>query len=374
MLVGAHALDQVAEALHQHAAGQHVAQRGDVLAVAVGLIEGLGEAVTYQQGEVGVLTAQGGVGVGVAVDRVDALHVLGHHVAVGVHAEGAHLVAVLLGAVDQLGLVDHVGDVLKDGGGQLHPHADVHLVVEQFQPQLLALVGEPLSARAAGRGDKPFAGDFLPTGQSQAEAAVGLGDVLHRGVEAELQHVLESLIDVLEDAQVVLGAQVLATGLEQVQIVAQCLPGQSLGLVALGGEDLGGGPVGDVDGVHVVDEVHDHLGVHKVGEPAAELGGKVELSVGEGACAAKAAHGVAYGTVDALADLARHNGAAAVVDIPALVQGQHLQVRTAVGQLVGGKDARLAAAQNHYVIHGIHGSSPYIFFCFGGKKPRSYRI
>jgi hypothetical protein len=63
-----------------------------------------------------------------------------------------------------------------------------------------------------------------------------------------------------------------------------------------------------------------------------------------------------------------------VVDIPALVQGQHLQVRTAVGQLVGGKDARLAAAQDHYVIHGIHGSSPYIFFCFGGKKPRSYRI
>ena len=39
----------------------------------------------------------------------------------------------LLGAVDQLGLVHHVGDVLKDGGGQLHPHADVHLVVEQLQ-------------------------------------------------------------------------------------------------------------------------------------------------------------------------------------------------------------------------------------------------
>ena len=264
--------------------------------------------------------------------------------------------------------------MLKDGGGQLHPHADVHLVVEQLQPQLLALVGEPLGARAAGGGDKPLAGDFLPTGQSQAEAAVGLGDVLHRGVEAELQHVLESLIDILEDAQVVLGAQVLAPGLKQVQVIAQGLSGQSLGLVALGGENLGGGPVGDVDGVHVVDEVHDHLGVHKVGEPAAELGGKVELSVGESACAAKAAHGVAYGTVDAFADLARHNGAAAVVDIPALVQGQHLQVGTAVGQLVGGKDARLAAAQDHYVIHGIHGSSPYIFFCFGGKKPRSYRI
>ena len=92
--------------------------------------------------------------------------------AVGVHAEGAHLVAVLLGAVDQLGLVHHVGDVLKDGGGQLHPHADVHLVVEQLQPQVLALVGEPLGPGAAGGGDEPAAGDLVPLGQGQAVAPV----------------------------------------------------------------------------------------------------------------------------------------------------------------------------------------------------------
>ena len=62
-----------------------------------------GEAVADQQGKIGVLASQGGVGVGVAVDGVDPLHVLRHHMAIGVHAEGAHLVAVLLGAVDQLG-------------------------------------------------------------------------------------------------------------------------------------------------------------------------------------------------------------------------------------------------------------------------------
>ena len=44
VLVGADALHQVPEALDQHAAGQHVGQGGDVLAVAVGLVEGLGEA------------------------------------------------------------------------------------------------------------------------------------------------------------------------------------------------------------------------------------------------------------------------------------------------------------------------------------------
>ena len=174
------------------------------------------------------------------------------------------------------------------------------------------------------------------------------------GVEAELQLVLQALVNILQDAQVVLGAQVLAAGLKQVQVVAQGLPSQGLGLRGLGGEALGGGAVEHVDGVYVLDELHHCAWVHKVGEPAAELGGKVELPVGEGARPAEAAHGVAHGTVDALLHLARHNGAAAVVDVLSLVQGQHLQARAAVGQLVGGKDARLAAAQNDDVVHGIH--------------------
>ena len=131
MFIGAHALHQIAEALDEHAACQHVGQGGDVLAVAVGLVKGLGEAVGHQKGEIGVLAAQLGVGVGVAVDGVDALHVLRHHVAVGIHAEGAHLIPVPFGAVDKLGLVDYVSDVLKDLGGQLHPYADIHLVVDE---------------------------------------------------------------------------------------------------------------------------------------------------------------------------------------------------------------------------------------------------
>ena len=67
--------------------------------------------------------------------------------------------------------------------------------------------------------------------------------------------------------------------------------------------------------------------VHEVGEPAAEGGGEVVLAVGEGARPAEAAHGVAHLAVDALLHLARHDGAAAVVDIRALVQGQHPERR-----------------------------------------------
>ena len=53
----------------------------------------------------------------------------------------------------------------------------------------------------------------------------------------------------------------------------------------------------------------------KVGEPAPEGGGEVELAVGEGARAAEAAHGVAHVAVDAALHLAGDDGAAAVVDV-----------------------------------------------------------
>ena len=298
-----------------------------MLAVAVGLVKGLGEAVGHQKGEIGVLAAQLGVGVGVAVDGVDALHVLRHHVAVGIHAEGAHLIPVPFGAVDKLGLVDYVSDVLKDLGGQLHPYADIHLVVDEVDAKALALLGEPFGAGAAGGGDEPAAGELLTLAQGQAEILALPGDVGDGGVEPELQLVLQPLIDVLEDAQIVLCAQVLAPGLEQMQVIGQRPALQGPGLGGGGGEALGGGAVGHVDGVHIVDQLHHLPGVHEVGEPAAELGGEVELSVREGPGPAEAAHGVAHRAVDALLHLARHDGAAAAVDVAPLLQDHHLQLR-----------------------------------------------
>ena len=325
-----------------------------MLAIAVGLVKGLGEPVGDQQGEVGIFRTEGGVGVGVAVHRVDALHILGHHVAVWIHAEGAHAVAVLLGAVDQLGLVDHIGDVLKDGGGQLHPDADVHLVVQQLQPQGLALVGEPLRPGPSRRGDEVFAPHLAPLGQEEPVAVLRLLNGGYLRMEGKLQLVRQPLIDVGEDAQIVLSAQVLAPGLKEVEIVGQGLAGQLPGRLALGGEYLGGGPVGHIDGVHIVDELHHMGGLHKVGKPAAELGGEVEFPVGESPGPAEAAHGMAHGTADALLHLPRHDGAAAAVDVRPLVQGQHLQLGMEMGQLIGGENACLPTAQDHSVVIGVH--------------------
>ena len=90
--------------------------------------------------------------------------------------------------------------MFKDGGGQLHPDADVDLVVDEGDAQVLALVGEPLGAGAARRGNEALTGDLLSLGQGEPEALRGLGDVFHGGVETEFQFILQALINIGEDA------------------------------------------------------------------------------------------------------------------------------------------------------------------------------
>ena len=158
--VGAAAVDQVAEALDQDAAAQHVGQRSDPLAILIRLTERRREFVADQQGEVGVLAAQGRIGVAVSVDRDDPVGVFCDDIAVRIHAEGPDRVLVQLGAVMQLGFIDGVGDLLEDDGRQFDPDPDVDLVVDQVAAQPAALLAEPLGAGAAGRDDQVAAGKF----------------------------------------------------------------------------------------------------------------------------------------------------------------------------------------------------------------------
>jgi len=173
VLVGALTAEQVPVALHQYAAAQHVGQRGDALAVLVGFPEGLGEAIADQKGKIGVFTAQGRIGVAVPVDGQDAVSVFRHNIAVGVHAERAHRVLVLAGAVMQLGLVDRVGDFLEDNRRQLDAHADIDLVVDQIELQTAALVGKPFGAGPPRGCDQVPAGHVAAAcGQPEAVSPV----------------------------------------------------------------------------------------------------------------------------------------------------------------------------------------------------------
>jgi hypothetical protein len=165
----------------------------------------------------------------------------------------------------------------------------------------------------------------------------------------------DGFIDALENFQVILGAQVLAPGLEQVKVELQRPLFQGTGGGRVGGKDLIGGAVLHVDGVHVFNQVHDLPGVHEVGEPAAKGGGEVVLPIGEGPRPAEAAHGIAHLAVDALLDLPGHDGAASGIDVGPLVQGDHLELRTPAHELIARKNTGLAAAQNGRVIACVHG-------------------
>ena len=63
-----------------------------------------------------------------AVDGDDAVGVLGDDRALRVHAEGADEILIFFGLVDDLALVQLVGQVLENFGGQLDAHADVDTV------------------------------------------------------------------------------------------------------------------------------------------------------------------------------------------------------------------------------------------------------
>ena len=130
MLVRALAVDKIAEALDQNAAREQVRKGRNVLAVAVRLVKRLREAVRDEKGKVRVFAPERGVRVRVAVHGIDALDIFRDDVAVRVHAERAHLIAILLGAVDELRLIDDVCDVLKDRRRKLDAHAHVDLIVQ----------------------------------------------------------------------------------------------------------------------------------------------------------------------------------------------------------------------------------------------------
>ena len=324
MLIRALAVDQIAEALHQNAACEQVGQRRDVLAVAIRLVKRLREPVRNQKRKVCILTAKRRVCIRVPVDGVDALDVFRDDMSIRVHAERAHLIAVLLGPVNELRLIDDVRDMLKHRRRKLNAHTDVNLVVKKMQPQILTHVGEPLRAASARCGKQIVAEQLVAVFERDEIAAVGFFDVRRRGIETEFELLLEVLIDVLQNHEVFLGAEMLASCLQQVQIIAQRPSCQRLCLCSFGGVDLLSRAVSNVDGVHVLDEIHDRAGVHEVGQPTAEGGRKIELAVGERARAAEAAHCVTDRAVDALAHLAGDNRTASVVDIGSLVNCQQL--------------------------------------------------
>ena len=103
----------------------------------------------HQQGEVGVFRLLFRIFITVAIDGDDAVGVLIHYSAFGVHAECAHLVPIFLGTVDNLAFVQLICQVGKYLSRQLHPNANVHPVGFHRDLQLPANGLHPFAAAAA---------------------------------------------------------------------------------------------------------------------------------------------------------------------------------------------------------------------------------
>ena len=80
-----------------------------------------------------------------SIDSQDTGSVLHNNLSALIKAEHARYITVLLGAVPNFGLVDFLGKVLPHDTGQLHPDADVDLVIFQGN----GIFGTPLCKETA---------------------------------------------------------------------------------------------------------------------------------------------------------------------------------------------------------------------------------
>ena len=354
LLVASAAPDQVAEALDDYAAAQHIRQAGDALAVAVAVFKGLGEMLRHQQGEVGILGLHGAVFIAVAVYGYDAVGIFIDHNAVGVHAEGADIVLKLLRAVDDLALIELVGEVGEHNGRKLHPNAQVHTVALGGDLHFLANGLHPLAA-AAAHGDNAPVAVHLSGGGGHPIASLRQGrKMLHRGIKVKGHLVLQVVIEILQDHKIDVGAQMTDGGIQQVQLMldAELLklrPGGGIELCALTA-------VAHIDAVHIAHQLQSLILADVLVERAAEIIGDVILPVGKGACAAEAAHNGAALTLDAGLDLVSVDGAVALFQAVACLNDGNAQGSIPLRQLVGRKNAARACADYNDIILHIRSS------------------
>ena len=321
-------------------------------------MERLGEVLGDEESEVGVLGLHGRVLVAVAVDGHDAVGVLVNDDAVRIHAEGAHVVLKLLGAVDDLALIQLVGEVGEHDGGQLDAHAEVHAVGLGGNVERAAHALHPLAAAAAD-GDDALAALILRVGAHDGEAAILCLERLHRGVKVEIDLAFEVVIEILEHDIVDVGAEVAHGGVEQLELV---LDAELLELRAGGGVELGAlAAVEHIDLIDIVHQIERLLLADVLIERAAEIVGDVVLAVGKCARAAEAAHDRAAFAADAAFDLLAVDGAMALFKAVAGFKNGDPERGGELRQLVGGEDAAGARADDGNVV--LHGNNSCSVFC-----------
>ena len=185
-----------------------------------------------------------------SVDGDDTVGVFIYHDAVGIHAEGADIVLKLLCAVDDLALIELVGQVGKHHGRQLYPNTQVHSVAPGGNVHFFAHGLHPFAAAASYGHDTlvavhdPGSGDDLVASLRQRK------QVLHRGIKIEIHLILQVVVEVLQDHIVDIRAQMADGGIQQLQLV---LDAELFELGAGGGVELGSlAAEAHIDVIHIM--------------------------------------------------------------------------------------------------------------------------
>ena len=79
-----------------------------------------------------------GVGVAVSVNGNNAVRVFGNDFAVRIHTESSYKVAVFLGAVNDLALVDLLCDMLKNSRREFNSYTDINTVAACLDAEFVA--------------------------------------------------------------------------------------------------------------------------------------------------------------------------------------------------------------------------------------------
>ena len=302
-----------------------------------------------QQREIGVLRFALRILKAVAVHGDDAVGVLVHHDAVGVHAEGAHLVLEFSGAVNDLAFVQFVGQVGKDDRGQFHPHADIHPVGGSGDVQLAAGLFHPL-APASSHGDDAFPAVGTAALKMHPERPVKHLHGFCGSVEAEFHPVLHFIEKGSEDHVIPVGPQVAHRGVQQGEPVLQAQlfeGGARRGILFRAGAAMG-----HVDPVHVLHQLQGLFPADVAVQRAAEIVGDVVFAVGEGPGPAEAVHNGAFFAADTGFDPLPVDGANPLFQRAAAFQHQDLPVRAELHQLISRINAAGASPDNDHIVHG----------------------
>ena len=319
------AADQIAEALHHHAAAKHVGKPCDGLAVAVGILERLGKVLGDKQGKVCVFGLLGRILIAVAVDGHDAVCVLRHDRALRVHAERTDQILIFFSLVDDLALIEFVSQVLKNLSGQFHTHTDIDAVGFCLDVQFAAHALHPLAAAAAD-GDNALLAEIASAVRDDLIAAVRHQHLPYGRAEVEIDLWFQLGKEIFQHYKIDVRSKVPDRRIEQMQIALQAASLERA--VGRGIQPCVLPAVADVDRIDVVHQFHGLLFADIFIKRAAEIVRQVVFSVRKRPRAAEAVHDRTRRTADAVLDRFAVNGTFAFFERLSLFKHSDFLLRT----------------------------------------------